>query len=376
MIQAVDLVSELVRFESTSSLSNAEISGYLSDLLPRLGFEVEQVDYESPPGVRKVNVIAKKGGGSGGVAYFGHSDVVPADNWRFAEHGPYKPTIKEGLLYGRGSCDMKGSVATFLAAAQEFSSASLKQPIYVTITADEEVGFLGAEQVQKRSQLFREMVAGQSKGIIGEPTELNVVYAHKGAYGFRAIARGRAAHSSTNRGVNANLAMIPFLMEMKQIHDETLVDPQWLNSEFDPPGISWNIGVNDHTRAVNITPPQSICTVYFRPMPGMDPEILLERARGLAEKHGLEYSVMGRGPAIYVDPQSDFVQSMLKLADKPQARTVPYGTDGVFFGELKNLVIFGPGSIDQAHTADEFIELDQLKKGTDYFRRIIAANCQ
>ncbi|MCA9094717.1 MAG: M20/M25/M40 family metallo-hydrolase, partial [Planctomycetaceae bacterium] len=306
MIQPVDLVSELIRFESTSSLSNAEISGYLVDLFPRLDFEVEQVEYESPPGVRKVNVIAKKGKGTGGVAYFGHSDVVPADNWKFAEHGPYQPTIRDGMLYGRGSCDMKGSVAAFMAAAQSFTSASLKQPIYIAITADEEVGFLGAEQVQKRSVLFREMVAGQSRGIIGEPTELNVVYAHKGAYGFRAIARGRAAHSSTNRGINANLAMIPFLVEMKRIHDETLVDPQWLNQEFNPPGISWNIGINDFTRAVNITPPQSICTVYFRPMPGMDPEILLDRARSLAESHGLEFIVMGRGPAVYVDPHSDF----------------------------------------------------------------------
>lgn len=375
MIQTVDLVSELIRFESTSSLSNAEISGYLADLLTNLGFEVEQIDYESPPGVRKVNVIAKKGTGIGGIAYFGHSDVVPADNWKFAEHGPFTPKIRDGLLFGRGSCDMKGSVASFLSATQTFDSSALKHPIYVTVTADEEVGFLGAEQVQKRSRLFREMVSGQSKGIIGEPTELNVVYAHKGAYGFRAIARGRAAHSSTNRGINANLAMIPFLAEMKRIHDETLVDPQWLNSEFDPPGISWNIGVNDFTRAVNITPPQSVCTVYFRPMPGMDAEILLERARGLAETHGLEFAVTGRGPAIYVDPHSDFVKSILRLADKPRAQTVPYGTDGVFFGELKHLVILGPGSIDQAHTADEFIELDQLQRGTDLFQRIIAANC-
>lgn len=375
MIQPVDLVSELIRFESTSSLSNAEVSFYLADLLPKLGFEVEQIEYESPPGVRKVNVIAKKGDGSGGIAYFGHSDVVPADNWKFAEHGPYTPTVKEGRLYGRGSCDMKGSVAAFIAATQAFDARSLKHPVFITITADEEVGFLGAEQVQKRSRLFREMVSGQSKGIIGEPTELKVVYAHKGAYGFRATARGRAAHSSTNRGINANLAMIPFLMEMKRIHDETLTDPTWLNAEFDPPGISWNIGVNDFTRAVNITPPQSVCTVYFRPMPGMNPELLLEQAGKLAEQHGLEFQVTGRGPAIYVDPQSPFVRETLELAELPEAKTVPYGTDGVFFGELQNLVILGPGSIDQAHTFDEFIELDQLQKGTDLFRKIIAANC-
>lgn len=270
---------------------------------------------------------------------------------------------------------MKGSVASFLTASSAIPAASLNAPIYVTITADEEVGFLGAEQVQKRSYLFREMVCGQSRGIIGEPTELEVVYAHKGAYGFRATARGCAAHSSTNRGINANLAMIPFLAEMKRIHDETLKDPAWLDPEFDPPGISMNIGINDHTRAVNITPPQSICTVYFRPMPGMNPEGLMSRCQKLAEDHGLEYEVFSRGPAIHVDPNSDFVRSTLSLAGRNEARTVPYGTDGVYFGELNSLIILGPGSIDQAHTADEYIELEQLRKGTELFQRMIHANC-
>ena len=141
----------------------------------------------------------------------------------------------------------------------------------ITCTADEEVGYVGAREVAKHSKLYREMVDGNANGIIGEPTMLEVVYAHKGTYGFKAISRGKAAHSSTTSGLNANLAMIPFLAEMKKIHDETMTDPQWQHDEFDPPIISWNIGINDHTAAVNITPPQSICTVYFRPMPGQQP---------------------------------------------------------------------------------------------------------
>src|SRR5205085_197767 len=139
---------------------------------------------------------------------------------------------------------------------------------------------------------------------IGEPTKLEVVYAHKGTYGFNAVSHGRAAHSSTTQGINANLKMIPFLAEMKVIHDELESDPRWRNNEFDPPTMSWNIGINDHTAAVNITPPQSVCTVYFRPMPGQDHESLITRAWAAAERCGLEFARSPGGRSPYIDPQS------------------------------------------------------------------------
>jgi acetylornithine deacetylase len=219
------------------------------------------------------------------------------------------------------------------------------------------------------------MVAGNAHGIIGEPTRLEVVYAHKGTYGFTAVAHGRAAHSSTNQGVNANLAMIPFLAEMKAIHDELERDPAWQNAEFDPPGVSWNIGINDHTAAVNITPPQSVCTVYFRPMPGQDPEILIERARTAAGRCGLEFQRGHSGRALYVDPKSPFVREVLRLAGRNAPRTVAYGTDGVMFGDLKNILVLGPGDIAQAHTHDEWIDLGQLEQGTALYARLIEHFC-
>ncbi|MFO1022955.1 MAG: M20 family metallopeptidase [Planctomycetales bacterium] len=374
-MNALDLTQQLVRYESTSCLSNAAVSDHIESVLKQLDFEVERVEYDAPAGVRKVNLVARKGSGLGGLAYFCHSDTVPADTWKFKEHGPYTPTLVQDRLYGRGSCDMKGSLSCMLAAAGRVSASDLKQPLYFTCTADEEVGYGGALEVAKRSQLFREMVAHQSKAIIGEPTELEVVYAHKGTYGFKATSRGKAAHSSTNFGLNANLAMIPFLAEMKSIHDELQSDPKWQDPEFDPPTLNWNIGINDHTRAVNITAPQSVCTVYFRPMPGTDSEALLERARKAAEKCGLEFEVNVKGPAVYVDPKSEFVQQTLKLAGKEKLHTVAYGTDGVMFTELKNMVILGPGSILQAHTYDEFIALDQLEKGTSLYHAMIREIC-
>ena len=223
-MNAIEYTQKLVRFPTVSNISNASICDYLEGVLKRLGFTTERIEYTDSAGVNKVNIIGKKGRGSGGMAYFAHTDVVPADPWFSSEHGPFKPTVRGDRLYGRGSCDMKGSIGSMLAAAEQAAGAELREPLYIVLTADEEVGYLGAEQVARRSTFFQEMVRGESSGIVGEPTMLSVVHAHKGTYGFRATSHGKAAHSSTNEGINANLAMIPFLIEMKKIHDETRED--------------------------------------------------------------------------------------------------------------------------------------------------------
>ncbi len=374
-MNALDHTRELVSFESTSILSNAAVSDHVEEALKTLGCKTERVEYDDQNGVRKVCVLGKKGEGVGGMAYFGHTDVVPADPWFTEEHGPFSPTVKGDRLYGRGSCDMKGSIGCMLAALERYSPRDLKKPVYIICTADEEVGYTGALNVVRHSRLYRECVENDSYAIIGEPTRLEVIYAHKGTYGFHATARGRAAHSSTSEGINANLAMIPFLAEMKKIHDELLNDPAWQNDEFDPPVVSWNIGINDHTRAINITPPQSVCTVYFRCMPGQDADALLDRARSAAATCGVEFEVRMKGSPLYVDPKSEFVRKVLRLAGRDTPRTVAYGTDGAMFTELKNIVVFGPGDIAQAHTHDEWIALDELERGTEMYGRMIESWC-
>ena len=366
---------DLTAFESTSVLSNAPVSDYVQETLTKLGFDTERLEYNDDNEVKKVNIIGKKGKGSGGIAYFGHTDVVPADPWFTDEHGPFNPTIIGNKLYGRGSCDMKGSIACMMAAAEQFADSELKKPIYITCTADEEIGYGGANQVAQNSKFYREMVEDESNGIIGEPTMLEVVYAHKGTYGFVATSKGKAAHSSTREGMNANLAMIPFLAEMKSIHDELESNPSWHNDEFNPPTMSWNIGINDHTQAINITPPQSVCTVYFRPMPEQDAESLVERARKAAEENGIKFDLRSQASPLYVDPQSDFIKEVLLLAGKKTPRTVSYGTDGAMFSAMKKLVVFGPGDIAQAHTHDEWIDLDQLEKGTEIYTKLIRHWC-
>ena len=374
-MNSLEYAQDLVAFESPSYLSNVEVIDYCQERLKHLGFVTERIDYEDDLGVRKSNVIGKKGEGSGGMAYFGHTDVVPADSWFSDEHGPFQPTVKDNRLWGRGSCDMKGSVACMLAAAERIDASQLEKPIYITCTADEEVGYGGADQVARRSELFREMVDGDASGIIGEPTLLEVVYAHKGTYGFRATSHGKASHSSTRQGLNANLAMIPFLMEMKRIHDECEENEDWHNTEFDPPTVSWNIGINDHTKAVNITPPQSVCTVYFRPMPDQDPEQLLSRASNAAQECGIEFEVLRSGRPLYTPPDSPFVREVLQLTGNRTPHTVAYGTDGAMLTDLKRMVVYGPGSIDQAHTNNEWIDLEQLELGADMYEKLIRHWC-
>jgi acetylornithine deacetylase len=374
-MDALEYAKQLCSFESTSVLSNVAVTDHVQQTLQRLGFQTERLEFDDRNGVRKACVVGKKGAGTGGMAYFGHTDVVPADPWFTTDFGPFQPTVIGDRLYGRGTCDMKGSIACMLAAAEQFSASTLKRPVYVTCTADEEIGYGGAAKVASSSHLFREMVAGDAHGIIGEPTKLDVVYAHKGVCGFMATSRGRAAHSSTREGVNANLKMIPFLVEMKRIHDETEVDPAWMNPEFDPPTICWNIGINDHTKAVNITPPQSVCTVYFRPMPGQNGNLLIERARAAAERCGLEFEVRSQAQPVYMPPDSPFVREVLEIAGQKSTRTVAYGTDGAMLTDLKKMLVLGPGDIAQAHTHDEWIALDQLQHGTDLYARLIRHWC-
>ena len=374
-MKALRYAKRLVGFDSTSCVSNSLISKYLELKLTKHGFVVEKIEYQDDRNVLKTNLVAKKGGGYGGLAYCSHSDVVPAKKWFTQKFGPFVPTIADERLYGRGSCDMKGSIACMLTAAQQFTWDELNQPIYFICTADEEVGFHGARCVVEESKLYREMVSHGTKAIIGEPTSLEVVHAHKGSIDIVATSRGKAGHSGGRKGVNANLKMIPFLSDMKAIHDEVESEKKWQNDGFDPPTLSWNILVKDDSPALNVTAGNSVCQMYVRPMPGIDVEPLLNRVRQSAKENELELRINNYGGGFFVDPGSDFVQQSLELANRPKSKTVSYGTDGGVFSEIKNKIVFGPGSIDQAHTVDEWIALEQLERGTEMYAKMIRHWC-
>jgi len=373
--RALEIQRTLVNMPSVSCDSNRPISESIETLLQTLGFRTETVVYTDEQQAEKVSIIATRGSGSGGLLYSAHSDVVPADAWSFPEAGPFECFQTAGRVYGRGSCDMKGSLACFLAAAETVADRDLGAPLSLICTSDEELGFYGAAHVVKQSHLYRQFVEQQPVTIIGEPTLLEVVHAHKGVYVFKAISWGRAGHSSTSHGINANLAMIPFLQEMLAIYNETAEAPEWQDATFDPPGISWNIGINDFTYASNITPERSECTVCFRPMPNQPADDLMDRARRTAEKYGLDFIVETAAPPFHSPADADYIRDLLELTGRPTSRTVSYASDAAMFSELQKKVICGPGDIVQAHTEDEWISIDQMEQGTNLYQRMIERFC-
>ena len=372
-MDAIELTKTLIGYDTVSPKSNVEVIDYLTDVLESIDCEVERVEYKDPAGTLKVNLIGRKGGNSGqrGLALLGHIDTVPAIGW---EEDPFEARVVDGKLYGRGSCDMKGSVACMIAVASRYSSSQLDAPLYVVITADEEVGYFGATAVVKKSEMFKRHGFPQY-GVVGEPTELKAVYAHKGAVRFTVTAYGRAAHSSTGEGDNANLKLIPFLAEMREIHQELMGDPRYFNDEFTPPFTDWNITISDGECAANITSPLSVCSINYRPMPGDDSQVWIDRARHSAEKHGLAFDLYIDAPPVRTPPDAEIIRVALEITGESAPRTVAYSTDAAVFAQYMETVIIGPGSILQAHTVDEWMTLDQFPKAISIFSQFVERLC-
>ncbi len=373
-MNAIELTKTLIGYDTVSPNSNVEVMDFLTQTLESVGCEVERVEYNDPAGVLKVNLIGRKGPNNGqrGLALLGHIDTVPAIGW---SENPFEARIVDGKMYGRGSCDMKGSVACMIAVASRYDASNLHAPLYVVITADEEVGYFGATAVAEKSDMFNNIHGFPQYGVVGEPTELKAVYAHKGAVRFSVTAYGRAAHSSTGEGDNANLKLIPFLAEMRDIHQELMSDPQYFNSEFTPPYTDWNITISDGECTANITAPKSVCNINYRPMPGDDIQYWIDRGRDAAEKYGLEFDLFINAGPVRTPPDAEIIKAALEITRDTKPHTVAYSTDAAKFSKHMETVIIGPGSILQAHTVDEWMALDQFEKGIDIFSQFVDRFC-
>ena len=363
------LTQELVAIQSASQISNVAITDYIEELLQGENFEVERLEYDDAQGLRKANLVAKKGQGSGGLGFFSHTDTVPGAE---GEWEPYDPVIRDGLLYGRGSCDMKGPLAATIVAAAAADLSSLREPIYIVLSADEEVGYGGAKHVASESRLLQEK--WPRMGVIAEPTELQPVYAHKGGYFIDVVATGRAAHTSTGLGISANFLIAPFLAEMAELEARFKSDPSFMNSEFEPPTNGFNMILNDGGCAGNVTAARTECTLCLRAMPNDNHETAIQMIVDKAKEHDLEVSWYGAEP-FYISPQSEIVQAGVAATGVPNAKTVPYGTEAIIFQDFCPLVVLGPGNIAQAHTVGEFIDVAQLEESVKVYKRMIEMIC-
>jgi len=390
-IDPESLLLSLLRFESVSDRENVAITEFLGDVLGGLGFELSRCDYRDDAGTAKANLIATRyppnsgrtdadaessSGPAGirGLAYFAHTDVVPVESWH-GPGGPFDPVIQGGRIHGRGSCDMKGSLAAMIAAAARVHPEDQMAPLRIICTADEEVGFVGAKQLVASCDEYRRIVREQPLAIIGEPTCCEIVHAHKGINAFRITSHGRAAHSSSQEGHNANLAMVPMLVELLRLYELAESDPGLRDDRFDPPTITWTFGVSDHCRAVNITPGRSDAWVSLRTMPEIDAAELIAAVEAKAGHLGLSFARKHGGPPMWVDPDNPAIRELCELADCDAPKTVCYATDGGEFIDLEHRVVWGPGDIAQAHTSDEWLCRDELAKGVDLYHRAVLRWC-
>jgi len=368
-IDVLGLTKELIAIPSVSQKSNVTIADFLQTTLQQGGFEVERLEYADENNERKVSLVGKKGEGKGGLGFFSHSDTVPGQEW---DWDPFTPEVKDGRLLGRGSCDMKGPLAATMIAGAAVDAAQLQRPLFIAVTADEEVGYGGAFQIASESQLLQ---AGWPQHVVvAEPTELEPVYAHKGGCHIQVTAHGRAAHTSTDRGISANFLIAPFLADMAGLVDVFRTNERFMNHEFDPPTNGFNMIINDGGCRPNVTAAKTICTMSLRRMPDDHIDEAVAMIEEQAKKYDLEITSREMGP-FYTPKDATVVQATLAATGIAQAKSVPFGTEAVVYQPHAEAVVLGPGNIAQAHTVGEWIDIEQLQSAVDVYGRLIHDLC-
>ena len=368
-LDVVQLTKDLVAVKSVSQDSNAAVADVLEAVLRRCEFEVERLEYDDDAGVRKVNLVARKGPGTGGLGFFSHLDTVPGTGW---DRDPWTPVVEGDRLIGLGACDMKGPLAATLVAANAIDAARLREPVTIVAAADEEVGLLGARRVVAESALFK--AVRPRHGVVAEPTRLVPVHAHKGGAYVRVTAHGLAAHTSTDRGVSANFLIAPFLAEMAELAQRLKSDPSYQNPEFDPPTLGFNLVLDDGGTKGNVTAARTTARLSLRPMPNDRSGDVIAEIEERARRHGLEVTSTV-GTPFQVSPDTEIVREALAATGAARSRVVPYGTEAAVYKDHLDVVILGPGDIAQAHTNGEWIELAQLHQAVDVYTRMIEQLC-
>jgi acetylornithine deacetylase len=374
---SIDLINRLIAFDTTSRNSNLALMEFVGDYLRDLGVESELVHNDEGT---KANLYATLGPTDRpGIALSGHTDVVPVDgqDWHT---DPFQVVEKDGRLYGRGTSDMKSFIGVCLALAPEFLARDITTPLHFAFSHDEEIGCVGVRSLI--DTLSRRPVK-PSAVIIGEPTEMKVVRAHKGKLSYRCHVVGHEAHSSLSHiGVNAVEAAaeaVSFLKSMARRHrDHGPYDPDLV-----PPYTTVHTGTIHGGTALNIVPKDCSFEFEFRHLPDDDPHALLDELRQhvseqiTPEMHatspdtGFSFEAMSHIPGLSTDEDADVVQLVKALTGQNTTGKVSFGTEaGLFQQGGMPAVVCGPGSIEQAHKPDEFIARDQISQCEDFLRKL------
>jgi acetylornithine deacetylase len=374
---ALDLIKELIAFDTTSRDSNLALIDYAQALLENTGARCRR-SYDASG--KKANLFATLGpDGDGGYVLSGHTDVVPVDGQDWSSD-PFKPEVRDGLLYGRGACDMKGFVGTALALVPEIARAKLKRPIHFALSYDEEVGCVGVKGLldDLKAQNLKPALA-----IIGEPTLMKIVGAHKGGAKLVTKCCGREAHSSgPEKGANAVMMAGEFVTLLGSVWDELRADA---DPRFDPPHSTVQATVIHGGTAVNILAREAEVTWEYRCLPDRDPAKIIARVKSRADAEvlpkyqrraaeaALHTTMHAQYPGLTMDEDSPAIRLARELTGANQVEAVAYGTEAGHFQQYGiPSVICGPGSIEQAHRPDEFCALSELEACETFLRKVIA----
>lgn len=375
---AREILARLVAFDTRSSLSNLDLIDYVAGYIRTHGVEPVLVPNEDGG---KASLFATIGPSEeSGIALSGHTDVVPADakDWT---SDPFTLTARDGKLFGRGSCDMKGFLAAVLAAVPAFTAEKLAVPIHLVFSYDEEIGCAGVLPTIARMGVD---LPKPQLCIVGEPTSMQVVDAHKGIAGFITTVRGKNAHSSLPQlGANAIIAAAELIGELSRIADELRErgDP---SGRFDPGWTTLGVGLIQGGQAANIVPRDCRIVWEFRPLPGFSlPEtmarlerfaetVVLPKLRVAAPEAAVVFEPRSQVPALHPEPGSVAETLTKKLARTNGTYAVSYGTEaGQFQRAGIPTVVCGPGSIEQAHAPDEFLAESQLAEAGAFMQRLL-----
>lgn len=361
------LLGDLISFETVSDQSNLGLISFLADRLDSAGARVE---IQQTADGQKANLFATLGPDApGGIVLSGHSDVVPVTDQLWTSD-PFHMWERDGRLYGRGSCDMKGFIAAAVAMAPEFAAAPLARPIHYAFTHDEEVGCLGAKAL---ADWLTARGVAPSVAIIGEPTGMQIVEGHKGCCEYSTYFTGLAGHSSTpGLGVNAVEFAVRYVSRLIEISEELkLRAPE--GSRFDPPWTTVSTGALNGGQAHNVIPSTARVDWEFRPVQTSDydyvrteidryaEEVLLPAMRLVSPAAAIATEVIGEVAGLEPATVNEARDILMELTGRNSADVVAFGTEAGIFSALgMSVVVCGPGSIDQAHKPDEFVSLQQL----------------
>lgn len=373
-------LEQLVAFDTTSRNSNLALIETARDWLKGQGVQAWLA--HNPEGT-KANLFATlpaaDGAAEGGIVLSGHTDVVPVDgqNW---SSDPFRLIEKDGVLLGRGSADMKGFIAAALAAVPDFMAMPRKKPIHLALSYDEEVGCVGAPVMLAELQARGIRPEGC---VVGEPTGMKVVVAHKGINLFRCRVHGKAAHSSlTPRGCNAIEYAALLICRIRELADAMKAKGPY-DEFFDVPFSTMTTNQIRGGIAVNTIPEACEFLYEFRNLPGVSPadiqadveryvrDELLPRMKAEFDGARIDIEVGASAPALEASEQAAITELVRGLTQDRGTRKVAYGTEAGLFQDVGiPTVVCGPGHIEQAHKPDEFVALDQLAACDRFLRRL------